>query len=246
MMVRMNKFLAQAGIASRREADRLITQGRVAVNGEVILTLGHKIDAGKDRVEVDGKKVKKEEINLYLMLNKPLGYLVSLKDPLGRPTIKDLLPSLKSRVFPIGRLDYESEGLLLLTNHGELAFRLTHPRFQIKKVYQVKVKGEPDSSKLSRLEKGIILDGKKTAPAKIRLLAVSSRESCLRIEIHEGRKREVRRMFEAIGHQVRELRRMRFDGLSLGRLKRGRWRYLTPREIEMLMSCVGLKPSFYK
>jgi pseudouridine synthase len=243
MMVRLNKFLAQAGIASRREADRMITQGRVAVNGEVILTLGHKIDAGKDRVEVDGKKVKKEGINLYLMLNKPPGYLVSMKDPLGRPTIKDLLPTLKSRVFPVGRLDYESEGLLLLTNHGELAFRLTHPRFQIKKVYQVKVKGEPDYSRLSRLKKGIILDGKKTAPAKIRILSVSSGESYLRVEIHEGRKREVRRMFEAVGHRVEELRRMRFDGLSLGKLKRGRWRYLTAREIEMLMRCVGLKPS---
>lgn len=243
MMLRLNKFLAQAGIASRREADRLITQGRVSVNGEVILTLGHKIDGKKDRVEVDGRKVKKEEINLYLMLNKPPGYLVSLKDPLGRPTIKDLLPSLKSRVFPIGRLDYESEGLLLLTNNGELAFRLTHPRFQIKKVYQVKVKGEPDSSRLSRLEKGIVLDGKKTAPAKIRTLAVSSKGGCLRIEIHEGRKREVRRMLEAVGLQVKGLQRMRFDGLSLGKLKRGKWRYLAPREVETLMSCVGLKPS---
>ena len=243
MMVRLNKFLAQAGIASRREADRLITQGRVSVNGEVILTLGHKIDGKKDRVEVDGRKIKKEETSVYLMLNKPPGYLVSLKDPLGRPTIKDLLPSLKSRVFSIGRLDYESEGLLLLTNHGELAFRLTHPRFQIKKVYQVEVKGEPDSSRLSRLEKGIVLDGKKTAPAKIRTRAVSSKGGCLRIEIHEGRKREVRRMLEAVGLQVRGLQRIKFDGLSLGKLKRGKWRYLTPREVETLMSCVGLKPS---
>jgi pseudouridine synthase len=241
--IRLNKFLAQAGVASRREADRLITQGRVTVNGEVILTLGHKIDHMKDKIEVDGRKIEKDESQVYLMLNKPPGCLVSLKDPWGRPTIKDLLPSLKSRVFPVGRLDYESEGLLLLTNDGELAFRLMHPRFQIKKVYQVKVKGEPDSTKLSRLEKGILLDGKRTAPAKIRVLAVSPKESFLSIEIHEGRKREVRRMFEAVGHRTKKLLRIRFDGLSLGKLKRGKWRYLRPEEIETLKNQVGLESS---
>lgn len=241
MPIRLNKFLSQAGVTSRREADRLIAEGRVTVNGEVILTLGCRIDEGKDKVEVDGKRVKKDETPVYVMLNKPPGYLVSLKDPLGRPTIKDLLSSVKSRVFPVGRLDYQSEGLLLLTNDGELAFRLTHPRFRIKKVYLVKIRGIPDASKLSRLERGIFLDGKKTAPAKVKPLKVTSKESLLRVEIHEGWKREVRRMFEAIGHRVLGLQRIRFGGLSLGKLKSGRWRFLTSQEIGKLKSQVGLK-----
>lgn len=243
MPIRLNKFLSQAGVTSRREADRLIAEGRVTVNGEVILTLGCRIDEGKDKVEVDGKRVKKDETPVYVMLNKPPGYLVSLKDPFGRPTIKDLLSSVKSRIFPVGRLDYQSEGLLLLTNDGELAFRLTHPRFRIKKVYLVKIRGIPDASKLSRLERGIYLDGRRTAPAKVKPLKVTSKESLLRVEIHEGWKREVRRMFEAIGHGVLGLQRIRFGGLSLGKLKSGRWRSLTPQEIGKLKSHVGLKMS---
>ncbi len=241
MEIRLNKFISQAGIASRREADRMITEGRVTVNGEVIQILGFKIDDEKDRVEVNGRRVKIEEGLVYLMLNKPSGYLVSLKDPLRRPTIRDLLTSIKRRVFPVGRLDYNSEGLLLLTNDGELAYRLTHPRFKIKKVYLVKVKGESDSSKLSKLKKGIFLDGKKTAPAKIVPLEVSKKKTVLRVEIYEGRKREIRRMFEAIGHMVVGLQRIKFDGLSLGNLKGGQWRYLTRKEIDILKRKVSQK-----
>jgi len=239
--IRLNKYLAQAGVASRREADRMIAEGRVAVNGEVIQALGHRIEAEIDKVEVDGVKVKKETKHYYLMLNKPPGYLVSLKDSFGRPTVRDLLPTLKGRVFPVGRLDFDSEGLLLLTNDGELAYRLAHPRFKIKKIYLVRVKGKPGSSSLHRLEKGIILDGKKTAPARINVLSSSLKESLLRVEIHEGRKREIRRLFEVIGHKVVALQRNKFGNLSLGHLKKGKWRYLTRDEIGSLRNQVRLE-----
>jgi len=241
MQIRLNKFLSQAGVASRRQADRMIEEGRVAVNGEVIQAMGYKIDAERDKVEVDGKTVKKETKLYYVMLNKPPGYLVSLKDSFGRPTVRDLLPTLKGRVFPVGRLDFDSEGLLLLTNDGELAYQLTHPSFKIKKIYLIKVKGAPISSDLRRLERGIILDGKKTAPAKISLLSSSNRESFLRVEIHEGRKREIRRLFDVIGHRVMELQRNKFGSLSLGNLKKGKWRYLTRDEIGRLRNQVRLE-----
>jgi len=234
MLVRLNKFLSQAGIASRREADRLITEGRVSVNGQQVENLGLKIDSQKDVVEVNGRRVKKQENNIYLMLNKPPGFIVSLKDSFGRPTIMDLLPSLKERIFPVGRLDYKSQGLLLLTNDGQLTFRLTHPRFKIKKVYLVRVKGELSSSQISRLEKGIILDGKKTAPAKIKIINSTAGGVRLRIEIYEGRKREIRRMLEAMGCSVVYLQRIKFGPLGLGNLKKGQWRYLTAREISLL------------
>jgi pseudouridine synthase len=174
------------------------------------------------------------------MLNKPKGYLVTLKDNFGRPTVMNLLSNLKKRVFPVGRLDFDSEGLLLLTNDGELANRLTHPRYNIKKVYLVKVKGEPDSAKLSKLKKGVFLEGKKTAPAKVTLLESNPKRSHLRIEIHEGRKREVRRMFEFIGHRVLKLVRVDFAGLKIGKLKSGTWRFLRQQEIKKLKEQVNL------
>ena len=241
MQIRLNKFLSQAGIASRREADRMIEEGRVKVNSLVIQELGYKIDDAKDKVEVDGRKIWREEGFVYLLLNKPAGYLVTLKDPFQRPTIKSLLPHLKKRVFPVGRLDSSTEGLLLLTNDGELAYRLTHPRYEVKKTYLVKVRGEPDSSSLARLRKGIFLEGKKTAPARVTLLVPTPRESLLKIEIHEGRKREIRRMFEAIDYEVLELKRIGFAGLTLNRLESGQWRFLKEREIAILKRQVGMR-----
>ncbi len=238
MRIRLNKFLAQAGVASRREVDKMIVEGKIKVNGRVVRTLGTKIDDEKDRVEFRGKRVEKGEEMVYLMLNKPPGYLVTLKDPFRRPTIKDLLPSLEERIYPVGRLDYDSEGLLLLTNDGELAHRLTHPRYRVPKNYVVEVKGVPDSSKISRLEKGISIDGKKTAPARITRLSGSSKKTLLRIEIHEGRKREVKRMFEAVGHRVLHLKRDGFGGMRLGNLQTGKWRFLTQKEVESLKSQV--------
>ncbi len=241
MQIRLNKFLSQTGTASRREADKIIAEGRVEVNGVAIQVLGYKIDDTKDRVEVDGKRVKKDENLIYLMLNKPSGYLVTLKDPFSRPTIKELLPNLKKKVFPVGRLDYDSEGLILFTNDGELAYRLTHPRFKIKKTYLVKVTGSPDPSNLSRLERGIFLDGKKTAPAKVSRLSDSPKRTLLRIEITEGRKREVKRMCEAVGHRVLQLKRIGFAGLTLGKLAKGNYRFLGQEEIDNLRKQVVLK-----
>ncbi len=240
MQIRLNKFLAQAGVASRREVDKMIVGGKIKVNGRVVRTLGTKIDDEKDRVEFEDKRVDREEEMVYLVLNKPPGYLVTLKDPFQRPTIKVLLPSLEERIYPVGRLDYDSEGLLLLTNDGELAHRLAHPRYRVPKKYIVEVRGVPDSSKISRLEKGIALDGKKTAPARIARLSESAKKTLLRIEIHEGRKREVKRMFEAIGHRVLHLKRVGFGGLRLGKLQTGKWRFLTRREVDSLKSKVDL------
>jgi 23S rRNA pseudouridine2605 synthase len=240
MQIRLNKFLSQAGVASRREADSMIAEGRVKVNGQVIRELGSKINDEKDRVEVEGKRVKKSENLVYLILNKPQGFLVTLKDPFGRPTVTQLLPSLRERIFPVGRLDYDSCGLLILTNDGELAFRLAHPRFEVWKTYLVKVKGEPDASALSGLEKGIFFEGKKTAPAKIVRIGGGPGNTALKVEIYEGRKREVKRMFEAIGHKVLHLQRIGFGGLILGKLKEGKWRFLTPKEVDLLKKQVGL------
>ncbi len=240
MRIRLNKFLAQAGVASRREVDKMIVEGRITVNGGVVRILGTKIDDEKDRVELDGKRVEKEGGMVYLMLNKPPGYLVTLKDPFKRPTIKELLPSLKERIYPVGRLDYDSEGLLLLTNNGELAHRLAHPRYRVPKNYVVEVKGVPGSSKISRLEKGITMDGKKTAPARIARLSGSLKKTLLRIEIYEGRKREVKRMFEAVGHRVLRLKRIGFGGIRLGKLQTGKWRFLTQKEVDSLKNKVDL------
>ena len=240
MSVRLNKFLSEAGVASRREADRLILEGRVRLNGELVRKLGIRVDPENDRIEVNGRRIRKSEDRVYFILNKPPGYLVTRRDPWGRPTVMDLLPSSGTRVNPVGRLDLESEGLLLLTNDGEMANRLLHPRYGIKKVYMVKVKGSMDPSARERLEKGIFLDGKKTAPAKIKVMAQNPKRTLFRIELSEGRKREIRRMMEAVGCRVVQLRRTHFGGLSLTGVQPGRWRHLKRREVELLKKKVGL------
>ncbi len=240
-MIRINKYLSAAGVSSRREADRLIEQGRVKVNGKIVHTLGSKIDENKDRIEVDGKTVEGTQGKIYMLLNKPPEFLVTLKDPFQRPTIMDFLPKLKTRIFPVGRLDFDSEGLLLMTNDGELTNRLIHPRYEIKKNYLVKIQGHPEKIQISRLERGIYIDGKKTAPAKIFLISSSPKRSLFKVELHEGRKREIRRMFEAIGFHVLLLRRIKFAGLTLDGLNPGDWRYLTEIEVQNLYKKVGLK-----
>lgn len=240
-MIRINKYLSAAGVSSRREADRLIEQGRVKVNGKIVQTLGSKIDENKDRIEVDGKIVEGTQGKIYILLNKPPEFLVTLKDPFQRPTIMDFLPKLKTRIFPVGRLDFDSEGLLLMTNDGELTNRLIHPRYEIKKNYLVKIQGHPEKAQISRLERGIPIDGKKTAPAKISPISSSPKRSLFKVELHEGRKREIRRMFEAIGYHVLLLRRIKFAGLTLDGLNSGDWRYLTDIEVQNLYKKVGLK-----
>jgi pseudouridine synthase len=241
METRLNKFLAHAGFCSRREADRWIAEGRVSVNGHVVQELGAKIDPSRDRVAVNGRPVKGvEERPLYVLLNKPAGRVVSVKDPFGRPTVMDLLGAVPARVYPVGRLDLETEGALLLTNDGELALRLTHPRYEVAKVYEVRVEGEPRPGDLDTLRRGLFLEGRRTAPAKVEPLRRSHRHTSLRVEIHEGRKREIRKMFEAIGFPVDKLVRVDFAGLTLEGLKPGAWRYLRGAEVRRLKTLAGL------
>ena len=240
-IIRLNKFLSQSGTASRREADRLIEEGRVKVNGKLVQILGTKINASQDRIEVDGKVIQSASGLVYMALHKPVGYLVTRKDPFERSTVMELLPEMKTRLFPVGRLDYDSQGILLLTNDGELCNRLLHPRHKIMKTYVIRVKGKPAPLDLKKLEKGIYLDKKKTSPAKIFKLRENLRETSLKIELYEGRKREIRRMFAVIGHDVQTLKRINFAGISLGKLKTGQWRHLSPREVASLKKKTGLE-----
>ena len=241
MKIRLNKFLAMAGVASRREADRMISEGRVSINGETVVELGVQVDEEKDKIEVGGKIIIQPKSKVYLVLNKPPGYLVTAKDPFQRPTIMDLLPNLKSRVFPVGRLDLDSEGLVLLTNDGELAHRLMHPSYQVIKEYRVRVNAKPELSTLATLERGISLDGKKTAPAKFRILTSTVKGTLLLARLYEGRKRELRRMFEFKGFRVLALKRIKLGSLHLGNLKKGEWRYLSREEIARLKKKVRLR-----
>jgi pseudouridine synthase len=242
MNLRLNKFLSRQGLASRREADRLIVEGRVSVNGGVVEDLGMKIDEDRDLVAVDGKPVKKSRVLLYLMLHKPTGCVVTRDDPQGRPTVMDLLPKLREAVFPVGRLDFNSEGLLLLTNDGELAYRLTHPKYEIKKKYAVQVTGNVSTAVAARLEKGVFVDNRRTAPARLKVFERSARGTILLVDIHEGRKREVRRMLESVGHPVQTLKRVEFAGLRLTELPYGQWRFLKKAEVLHLKRQVRLAP----
>jgi len=242
MLMRLNKFLAHAGVCSRREADVWITEGRVSVNGKVVQELGQKIDPARDKVVAGDKLVKgEEERQVYILLNKPAGLVVSVKDPFGRPTVMDLLKNLPARVYPVGRLDLDTEGALLLTNDGDLALRLTHPRFGAGKVYEARVEGEPKETDLDKVRQGIFLEGRKSAPARIMALRHGHRHTTLKVEIHEGRKREIRKLFEAIGFPVAGLVRVDFAGLTPEGLKAGQWRYLRTAEVRRLKKLVGLE-----
>jgi pseudouridine synthase len=243
METRLNKFLAHAGVCSRREADRMIAEGRVRVNGRVVQELGLKVDGAHDRIVADGRTVRPEaEGPLFVLLYKPAGPVVSVKDPFGRSTVMDLLPKLAARVYPVGRLDAETEGVLLLTNEGETAHRLTHPRYEVSKVYEALVEGQTAEADLDKVRRGLFLDGRRTAPARVRVLRRGSQWTLVGLEIHEGRKREIRKLLEAVGHRVKKLRRVAFAGLTLEGLKPGQWRFLKNAEIERLRKMVAKRP----
>jgi 23S rRNA pseudouridine2605 synthase len=238
---RLQKILSQAGVASRRASEQLMLDGRVTVNGVTIRELGTKAEPGRDDIRVDGRRVKLSEHHRYLLLNKPRGYVTTRSDPQKRKTVLDLLRGVKEYVYPVGRLDYESEGLLLLTNDGELAARLTHPSHGVARVYQARVLGVPDEHDLDRMARGLVIDGRRTAPADVKLqpLRRDADEATLVITLREGRNRQVRNMCEAIGHPVNHLKRVAIGPIRDPALKLGYWRDLTPEEVERLQAAAA-------
>jgi 23S rRNA pseudouridine2605 synthase len=238
---RLQKIIAAAGIASRRKAEQLITGGLVSVNGQVVTELGSKADSETDHIRVNGKLLHGAERHVYLLLNKPKGYVTTLRDPEGRPTVMDLLHGVSARVYPVGRLDYASEGLLLLTNDGAFANYLMKAASHVPKTYMVKVAGQPTAEGLARLRAGLFIaspNGRrvKTSPAKIRLLREGG-NPWYEITLLEGRNRQIRRMFEAIGHHVEKIKRVRYGALELD-VHPGKFRRLTPQEVTGLKSAV--------
>lgn len=240
--MRLHRFLSKCGVASRRKSEELILDGQIEVNGEQVTELGTKIDPLVDVVTYKGSRVT-PAVKVTYVLYKPKGIVTTLHDPEGRPTVADFLPPSSGAVRPVGRLDRDSEGLLLLTSDGDLAMRLTHPKYNIEKEYEAIVSGFPDEKKLARLSKGILLEGKKTAPAMFELVGRNSKKSTssLRIIIHEGRKRQIRMMCLALGHPVIKLRRVRIGFLTLKGLQPGEMKLLGQKELSRLMEAVGLK-----
>ena len=242
--VRLQKILAAAGVASRRASETLISQGRVTVNGAVVTALGTKADPSRDEIRVDGRRVKGAERLRYILLNKPRRVVTTRRDPEGRPTVIGLLRGVREYVYPVGRLDYDSEGLLLLTNDGALAERVSHPRHGVVKRYRAQLAAVPSPEALATLARGVVIDGEKTGPADVRLLkpsASSGRDRCLvEIGIHEGRNRQVRRMCEAVGCPVSRLERVAIGPITDRALKPGQWRELTTRELDALKAAVDL------
>jgi 23S rRNA pseudouridine2605 synthase len=228
--VRLQKIIASSGISSRRKAEEYIRHGLVTVNGETVMTLGTKVDPLHDHIKVNGRHLKSKLPDMFVMLNKPVGYLSTLHDPDGRPTIKQLMPKPSLRLFPVGRLDFDSEGLLLLTNNGDIAQACLHPTHHVQKTYLVKVKGVLEDNQVQQLRRGVSLEDGQTAPAKVKKAGKAQANSWIEITIHEGRKHQVKRMFEHIGHPVLRLKRIQFGPLNLGKLLPGKTRYLTDDE----------------
>lgn len=234
-MERLQKFLAEAGIASRRKSEELIAGGKIKVNGEIITELGYKINPEKDLVEYQGEKVEKKQDSLVIMLNKPRDVISSVVDPQGRKTVLDLIPDKFPRLYPVGRLDYESEGMILLTNDGELANRISHPKNKVKKIYMVSVYGYPSKESMGKFSSGIELDDGKTAPAKIKLIKKGKNSSELEVEIREGKKRQIRNMFDALGHPVFRLTRTQIGELKMGNLEPGKFKILKEMDVKRLL-----------
>ncbi len=231
--MRLNKYIAQAGVASRRKADELIAAGNVKINGLPMKEMGYDVQEG-DIVEVNGRVIKTSNKMIYIMLNKPKGYITSLNDERDRPTVIELITDIQERLFPIGRLDYNTSGMLLMTNDGDLAFKLTHPKYKIYKTYRAKVQGILSRERVAILEKGVDIGGFVTSKSNVNIIKQNDRNAIVEIQIYEGKNRQVRKMFSAVGNKVLELERVAIGELYLGHLKEGHYRKLTKQEIEYL------------
>lgn len=231
--MRLQKFLAESGVASRRKAEEMIRNGRVKVNGVIVAEMGVKVSQS-DAVEVDGKRVEPETRKVYIMLHKPVGFVTTVTDQFERKTVLDLVRDIRERVYPAGRLDYDTSGLLILTNDGDFAYRLTHPKHEVEKVYIAELRGMPDEEDMAKFRHGLKIEDYITAPADITIIKKNKETSIARILIHEGRNRQVRKMCEAIGHPVISLKRTAIGRVKLGELPSGQWRYLTDEEIRWL------------
>jgi pseudouridine synthase len=241
VIARLQKILSAAGVASRRASEQMILDGRVTVNGETVRELGTKADPDKDAIKVDGRRIKTDIPDRYIALYKPKGYVTTRKDPEGRRTVMDLIGA-GEYIYPVGRLDYDSEGLLLMTSDGDLAAKLMHPRHEVEKVYEVIVAGIPEPKALDKLRKGVFIEGGRTSPAVVHVentVKGGRPTTKLTISIHEGKNRQIRRMCSAVGLPVWELRRIRMGPIGLGRLKPGQWRELTRDEVRRLKKSVG-------
>lgn len=234
--MRLQKFLALCSVASRRGAEEIIASGRVSVNGSVVTQMGTKV-SDTDVVRVDGREVKPENRQIYIMLHKPCGYITTADDDRGRRTVMELVSDIPERIYPVGRLDFNTSGLLLFTNDGDFAYALTHPKHEKQKVYEVLVDGIVLHGATDKLCTGVYIDGKKTSPAEAEVIEHRRNTSVLRICIHEGRNRQVRKMCEAVGHKVIALKRVSVDGVELGKLEEGKWRHLTKTEVQRLKKC---------
>ncbi|MBI5193763.1 MAG: rRNA pseudouridine synthase [Nitrospirae bacterium] len=234
MLERLQKIIANSGAASRRKAEELIVDGLVTVNGNVVRELGTKADPEKDAIKVSGKLIRLPERHTYIVLNKPQGYITSMNDPEGRPIVTELLKGVKARVFPVGRLDYDTEGLLIMTDDGDLAHSLMHPSHEIAKTYLVKIKGYLEDKEMEKLETGVKLEDGLTSPAVVRKLKKADANSWIELTIHEGRYHQVKRMMEKVGHQVIKLIRVRYGFIELGNLPPGTFRYMTAEEVKSL------------
>ncbi len=230
---RLQKYIARCGITSRRKAEELILQGYVKVNGLIVNELGSKIDPEQDIVEVNNKKINEKQEHIYIKLYKPEGYVTTVNDQFNRKTVLDLI-DIKERIYPIGRLDYNTSGLLLLTDDGELANKLLHPKYHIYKTYEAVVKGIINEDSINKLRTGVFIEDYKTAPAKVKILNINRKDSIVQISIYEGKNRQVRKMFDSIGHPVIKLKRISFGDINLSELKTGQWKYLTNDEIKYL------------
>jgi 23S rRNA pseudouridine2605 synthase len=237
-LVRLQKILAEAGVASRRGGEELIRAGRVSVNGRVISQLGFKADPALDRIKVNGRSLPRPASKVYYVLYKPPGVITSLNDPEGRPTVKDLIPRIKAKVFPVGRLDYDAEGLLLLTNDGELAMRLSHPRYGAPRTYLVKVKGILNPGEMEQVAQGVMLEDGMSPRMEVTPARRLAKNSWLQVTLHEGRNRVIKRTFEAIHHPVLQLKRIRFAALTLEGMRPGECRPLTAEEIDHVRGLV--------